>query len=249
MKRIVRKYLKKTSPGRRLFRARRLLEADSKAPQAYLPGHFYSPIQNLEKLKTYKRRHNHRTRKGVPDIDLNEDEQLGILKEFRKYYSEIPFELNKKEGLRFYYDREQPGQGLKNTMFSYSDAIFLYCMIRYAKPKNIIEVGSGFSSCVILDCNDLFFEGSINCNFIEPFPDRLFSLLEDNDINQINLIKKDIEDIDLSFFDSLSANDIIFFDSTHVSKFGSDVNYIFFEILPSLNSGVYIHFSPSISSV
>ena len=37
-------------------------------------------------------------------------------------------------------------------------------------------------------------------------------------------------------------NDILFIDSTHVSKLGSDVNRIFFEILPTLQPGVLIHF-------
>jgi hypothetical protein len=31
-------------------------------------------------------------------------------------------------------------------------------------------------------------------------------------------------------------------DSTHVAKVGSDVNHILFEVLPSLRSGVYVHF-------
>lgn len=42
-------------------------------------------------------------------------------------------------------------------------------------------------------------------------------------------------------FSELKANDILFIDSTHVSKLGSDVNSIFFNILPRLNSGVIIH--------
>lgn len=33
----------------------------------------------------------------------------------------------------------------------------------------------------------------------------------------------------------------MFVDSTHVSKTGSDVNYLFFEIIPRLNPGVIIH--------
>jgi len=43
-------------------------------------------------------------------------------------------------------------------------------------------------------------------------------------------------------FDALSSNDILFIDSTHVSKTGSDVNRILFDILPRLSRGVFIHF-------
>ncbi|RDU64023.1 hypothetical protein CQA44_05000 [Helicobacter sp. MIT 14-3879] len=35
---------------------------------------------------------------------------------------------------------------------------------------------------------------------------------------------------------------MLFVDSTHISKINSDVNKIFFEILPRLKSGVYVHF-------
>ncbi|NJR65857.1 MAG: class I SAM-dependent methyltransferase, partial [Leptolyngbyaceae cyanobacterium CRU_2_3] len=38
-----------------------------------------------------------------------------------------------------------------------------------------------------------------------------------------------------------TPGDILFIDSTHVAKTGSDVNYIFGEILPNLQTGVYIH--------
>ena len=44
----------------------------------------------------------------------------------------------------------------------------------------------------------------------------------------------------LSLFNQLGENDILFIDSTHVGKVNSDVNRIFFEILPCQRSGVYI---------
>ncbi len=62
---------------------------------------------------------------------------------------------------------------------------------------------------------------SFEITHIEPYPALLKSLLKPND---------------------LKSNDILFIDSTHISKINSDVNAIFFEILPLLKSGVYIHF-------
>jgi len=38
------------------------------------------------------------------------------------------------------------------------------------------------------------------------------------------------------------ANDVLFIDSSHVGKAGSDVNCLLFDILPSLRSGVHVHF-------
>ncbi len=102
--------------------------------------------------------------------------------------------------------------------------------------------GSGYSSCLILDTNELFFDNAISCTFIEPYPGRLLSLLKEEDQKHYQLIQKNLQDIELTSFKELSPNDILFVDSTHVSKTNSDVNYLLFNILPSLNSGVLIHF-------
>jgi len=115
-------------------------------------------------------------------------------------------------------------------------------MIRHAKPERIIEVGSGYSSCVILDTNEMYFRNEIKCTFIEPFPDRLLSLIKQSDTKLIELIDKNIQEVPVDMFESLSENDILLVDSTHISKANSDVNSIFFDILPILNKGVYIHF-------
>lgn len=129
-----------------------------------------------------------------------------------------------------------------NDYYSYGEGIILFCMIRHIQPKRIIEVGSGFSSAVILDTNELFFNYAISCTFIEPHPERLVSLIKKGDKNRIKIIQKKLQDVDINIFSDLSAGDILFIDSTHVSKVGSDVNCIFFKILPYINSGVYVHF-------
>ena len=115
-------------------------------------------------------------------------------------------------------------------------------MIRHFKPKQIIEIGSGFSSMVMLDTNELFFENQIKCTFIEPYPKRLYSLMKSSDKSLYTIIESDIQNISLDVFEKLESGDILFIDSTHVSKTGSDVNYILFEILPVLKTGVLIHF-------
>ncbi len=40
----------------------------------------------------------------------------------------------------------------------------------------------------------------------------------------------------------MSENDILFIDSSHVMKFGSDVSYLLLEVLPALRPGVLVHF-------
>lgn len=197
------------------------------------PGHFYSPLPSTEEIKRKETEIFNIIPKEIPGIDLNLEEQVELFNKFKEYYSELPFEAYKKENLRYYFE---------NPAYSYSDAIFLYCMIRYSKPKKIIEVGSGYSSCVILDTNELFFDNTISCTFIEPYPQLLLSLIKEGDKNNNEFIQTNLQDVALNKFSELSAGDILFIDSTHISKINSDVNYIFFKILSALKSGVHIHF-------
>jgi hypothetical protein len=77
--------------------------------------------------------------------------------------------------------------------------------------------------------------------FVEPFPVQLHKLISEKDKLNSKIIQQKVQDVDLSVFKSLQKNDILFIDSSHVSKTGSDVNYEFFNIIPNLNSGVIIH--------
>jgi predicted O-methyltransferase YrrM len=158
---------------------------------------------------------------------------MALIHEWGRYYAELPFAAQRTDGLRYFFE---------NPSYSYSDAIFLYCMMRHLRPKRIIEVGSGYSSCVILDTNDLFFHSSIQATFIEPHPELFLSLIKDSDKYAVRLISTRLQDTDPQIFEALESNDILFIDSTHVSKIDSDVNRIFFEILPRLAPGVHVHF-------
>jgi predicted O-methyltransferase YrrM len=110
------------------------------------------------------------------------------------------------------------------------------------KPRNIIEIGSGFSSALMLDINGMEFNNEMSLTFIDPNPEhRLNALIRDEDRKSATIIKSFIQDVDLSVFDKLSANDILFVDNSHVSKTGSDVNHTFFEIFPRLKKGTLIH--------
>jgi predicted O-methyltransferase YrrM len=187
------------------------------------PGHFYSPIpspQILEDPKVFDK------------VILREQEQLALLEQFAGYYSDLPFSEEKTESGRYYY---------QNQYFRHSDSIILYSMLRHFQPKRVIEVGSGFSSAVMLDTNDKFLDRSIEFTFIEPYPERLFSLFNERDRQTQKVIVDSVQNVELSLFEQLEAGDILFIDSSHVVKVGSDVAHILFEILPHLKPGVIIH--------
>ncbi len=196
-------------------------------------GHFYSPIPDLSEIDSKQEDIFDRSAIKIPGIELNEESQLQLVESFSLLYKEIPFSSTKSEKLRYFLD---------NLFFSYGDGIILYSFLRHFSPKRIIEVGSGFSSCEMLDINDLFLNKQIDFTFIEPFPDRLFGLLFEEEKKKVRVEVKPVQEVELNIFSSLEANDILFIDSSHVAKINSDVLHILFYILPQLKKGVIIHF-------
>src|SRR6185295_14291779 len=77
---------------------------------------------------------------------------------------------------------------------------------------------------------------------IEPYPDLVKRLLRPDDFDRVQFIRSLVQDVPLKIFDVLEANDILFIDSSHVCKVGSDVYHELFRILPRLRPGVIIHF-------
>jgi predicted O-methyltransferase YrrM len=198
----------------------------------HLPGHFHSPIPSFAEIRRDDKLFGAVPR-DIPGIDLHEAEQLQLLERLAEYYQSLPFPERKSEALRYSFE---------NPAYSYSDGILLYCMLRHLKPRRVIEIGSGFSSALMLDTSELFFDGALDLTFIEPDPARLISLIKEADRDRIRVIPRRLQEVELDVFQQLEANDILFIDSTHVSKFDSDVNRIFFFLLPFLSRGVYVHF-------
>ena len=116
------------------------------------------------------------------------------------------------------------------------DAKLLYCMIRDIKPNHYIEVGSGLStyycSLATKQNEEDGKPGRITC--VEPYPYEMLYT-----IPQINVVKKEVQDVALSTFEQLYAGDILFIDSTHIVKVDGDVPYLFLEVIPIEPSASY----------
>ncbi len=196
----------------------------------FYPGHFYSPLPSRADIADAFARGGF----GPPfgGIELNEAEQFARLERFATYYAEQPFPEAPTPGRRFH---------LNNASYPAYDAIMLYGMLREARPRRVVEVGSGFSSAAMLDLNELVLGRAIEFTFIDPEMDRLRALLRPDD-GRVNLIERRVQDVPLETFAALGENDVLFIDSSHVSKVGSDVNWLFFNVLPVLAPGVLIHF-------
>lgn len=197
------------------------------------PGHFYSPIPSLEDVALYGATIFDGGRTEFGAIDLNIIEQARLLECFASQYGEIPFPEHRQDGFRYFFE---------NEYFSYADGVVLYCMLRHFRPKRVIEVGSGYSSALMLDTNDRFLGGSVDFTFIEPHPQRLESLILNQDHTNTQILRHSVQSTPFSVFEALQDGDFLFIDSSHVSKAGSDVNFLIFEVLPRLATGVHVHF-------
>jgi hypothetical protein len=170
----------------------------------------------------------------LPGVDLNAEQQLDFLQKFGRTAAEVQLATTPDEGWRFYHP---------NGFYGLGDALVLLGVMRHLSPKRVIEIGCGFSSAVMLDANERFLDGQVAFTLIDPFPDsRLSKLLRPGDLEGISIIQHFLQEVDLSMFESLEGGDILFIDSSHVSKMGSDVNILFFEVIPRLPVGAWIHF-------
>lgn len=195
-------------------------------------GHYYSPIP--EKAEVLRQIEVQRGKSpSIPEVEMNREGQEALLLELASYHEAIPFPDEQEEGFRYFF---------RNEWFSYADAVFLHCMLRKYQPRRIIEVGSGFSSAVMLDTIDRFFPGSPELTFIEPYPERLRSLLRNDDSGRVTIFEKKVQEVSLEVFRSLRDGDLLFIDSSHVIKCGGDLQFLMFEVLPHLPSGVFVHF-------
>lgn len=139
------------------------LEMQMKDEGGFPAGHYYSPIPSREEVLTYIKSRTLPSSELI-GIELYAQSQYSLLNEYVPFCKDLPFPERQSSELRFYYE---------NDWFSYSDAIFLYCFLRKYAPKRIIEIGSGFSSAVMLDTIDSNFIRNPEVTFIEPYPDRL----------------------------------------------------------------------------
>src|SRR5262249_46344812 len=140
-------------------------------------------------------------------------------------------------------DRRIPGRRFHfhQDWYKQADSIVLYSMLRLFRPRHVVELGSGFSSALMLDVNDRFLEQKTRFTFIEPNPDRLYSLLSANDRARSQIHRQPVQKSS-NVLSEIQAGDFFFIDSSHVSKVGSDVNLIMFDILPRLPVGTFVHF-------
>jgi predicted O-methyltransferase YrrM len=179
------------------------------------PIHYYEPLPDFRAI-TAEQINRRRT---YASIDFHSEDQIALLCELARYRDEL-------HDLDFDFE---------NDFFSGFDAAVYYSLIRHLQPARIIEIGGGHSTRLAARAIARNGNGRLTC--IEPYPEP--RLLDAN--LSVEIIQKRVEEIEIDFFENLEAGDILFIDSSHSVKFGSDVCYEFLEVLPRLKRGVWVH--------
>jgi len=200
-----------------------------------LRDHFYEPLFNIHRLKKSLR-----AERNLPGIDWNVEEQLQLLANFSFNQELLEIPLKGQSNLEFTFDPTI------NGAYGSGDAEYLYNIIRFYKPRRVLEIGSGNST--LLAAKAIKVNHQLDSNYtcehicIEPFG---APWLEKTGAT---IIRKLVEDIDLQIFSTLEKNDILFIDSSHIIRPQGDVLFEYLEVLPTLKSGVLVHihdiFSP-----
>lgn len=196
------------------------------------PEHFYFPVPSLKALKAKD------WKACLPcgAFDFRLEEQLDLLRtELLPYMAECGFSeggASNGDAHLFHFN---------NGFFEHVDAEIAYSIIRWRKPKRIVEVGSGNTT--------LLLAAAVRRNSTEGFPTEFVAVepypppyLQNGLPGLTQLIPTCVQQTSLGLFRSLEANDILFIDSSHVVSMDSDVLHEILHILPQLAPGVLVHF-------
>ncbi len=189
---------------------------------------FYSPLNDCDFLASNEDLWKN---PGLPTaIDWNVSTQLETARVVARHVEE----------LRGVPDRHSPGQieyCWQNDFWNNADALVQYGLLRATQPRRIVEIGCGWSSLLM---ERALRRNATPCEVvqIEPHPNReIFATLPRAWKHYECILQR----APLDLFENLGAGDVCFYDGSHCSKTGSDVNWFFFEALPRLAPGVLVH--------
>ncbi|MGH8611988.1 MAG: class I SAM-dependent methyltransferase [Gammaproteobacteria bacterium] len=208
---------------------RRIFELGQGAGFDILPRHFYSSIPSLMELRRSRNWREPFDMYGIAGASVSE--QLAFLADLCE-----PF-LREWADLDIY--RIANKENAQGGGYGVIEAEVLYAFVRRHRPRRIVQVGCGLSTSVMIRASSKAnYRPDIVC--IEPRPSAYLQTAQRN--GQITLRRERAQETPRSVLTNLTASDLLFVDSTHTVKPGSEVNRIILDVLPRLVPDVFIHF-------
>ena len=203
--------------------AQKLFLAGDRLGVHILPVHYYSPVASRKQLRSSEAQWRRRL-EPVPfawDIDA----QLAwVSSQAGAYPTELP--------LKKLFD------GPREFRYGPIEAQFLYSWLRTNAPSRVVEIGSGTSTAIMslaVQRNMEGGRGSTKITACDPYTADWVAELPHVTAQKVGGL--DLSDEVLS----LGAGDLLFIDSTHVVRTGSELAHIYLELIPELQPGVVIH--------
>lgn len=191
--------------------------------------HFYEPIPSLKAI----RRNYSAKPLDLPQVRMDfqvcSDRHIARLEAFAD---------------EFFAETTKCGYVEKNHYFRGADAISLYCFVRNEGIRRIVEIGQGYSTVVAaaaLSKNGQESNADVELITVDPY-ERLPVALDDVDRLSFRNISRTVQDIELeSITGLLGERALLFVDSSHVMKYGSDVEYLMYHVYPNVPVTTHIH--------
>jgi hypothetical protein len=207
---------------------RTLRDAGELAGVQIVPKNFYSPIPEIKSLPQdlWDRR------SELAGIDFDLDTQLAWIEQkigpaMKEFSPATEQTANPHE------------YTLANDSYGRVGADILYGIVRGLKPRRILELGSGQSTLIMAEAvlANAEEEVSTELRTFDPFP----SIAGSDNPGIASLRHIAAQDVPSQEFAALKKGDILFIDTTHTVKLGSDVNHLLLDVLPNLKPGVIVH--------
>lgn len=194
-----------------------------------LPEHFYSAVPNLPDLESRQDWRKPRSMHGIGQRDL--DDQLALLGDWLGPHQEI---LQSRS-----VHREGFAGGGSDGGYGEIEAEVLYGFVATNRPSRVTQVGCGVSTAIVLAAAERApYKPDVAC--LEPYPSAWLKARHGE--GRIRLVPQMAQTLDPATVADLGEGDLLFIDSTHAVKPGSEVNWLIHEVLPRLRPGVWVHF-------
>lgn len=196
--------------------------AAARAGVQFVVKSYYSPIPDLRALP--------------PDVWERKSALRGVTLDLEGAFARAEAMLGRWAGEL----RDGDPIALPNESYSWGDAQLLHAMVRELRPERVFELGSGQSTLVLAGaCRRNAEDGHpVHYEVVDPYP-----TVAPPGTPGVTVFRQErAESLTEAWFEQLGDGDVLFVDTTHTVKVGSDVNRIVLDVLPLLRPGVIVHF-------